>query len=116
MTGTPPIPARDPAALATELRTSVTPVVGYLELLAESDGARIPEEQLRWIETIERRLGSIGELREELLAYCSSLRAVNSTAPASRRPAAERGLREPAAAPVRGGGAPRHGTPGRPGR
>ena len=70
----PPDPDRTPAELAVELRTSVTPVVGYLELLAAGDGARDADEQLRWIETIEWRLGSIGDLSEEMLAFCSRMR------------------------------------------
>ena len=65
--------ARDPAELAIELRTSVTPVIGYLELLA-GGGVVLAEEQLRWITTIERRLGAIAELSDELLDMCARVR------------------------------------------
>jgi hypothetical protein len=66
---TVPHSARDPGELAIELRTSVTPVIGYLELLAEA-GVHLAEEELRWIATIERRLCAIAELSDELLAMC----------------------------------------------
>jgi len=65
--------ARDPAELAIELRTSVTPVIGYLELLGGGVDL-VAEEQLRWLETIERRLGAIEELSDELLAMCAKFR------------------------------------------
>jgi hypothetical protein len=65
-------------ALMEELRTSVTPVLGYLELLAEDDPDALSEEQLGWIGTVEMRLASVQLLSDELSAVCARLRELSA--------------------------------------
>jgi signal transduction histidine kinase len=66
------------SALTEELRTSVTPVLGYLELLAEDDPEALSEEQLGWIGTVEMRLASLQLLSDELSAVCARLRELSA--------------------------------------
>jgi signal transduction histidine kinase len=65
-------------ALMEELRTSVTPVLGYLELLAEDDPDALSEEQLGWIGTVEMRLASLQLLSDELSEVCARLRELSA--------------------------------------
>ena len=56
------------------MRSMVTPVIGYLELMSQ-DGAPVQADQhLQWISTIEKRLEAIQELNEQIARTCTILR------------------------------------------
>jgi hypothetical protein len=79
-------PGRDVGDLAVEMRSMVTPVIGYLELISQ-DGRPISADQhLRWIDTIEKRLEAIGELNNQIARTCAVLReSVNDSQAAPPR-------------------------------
>jgi hypothetical protein len=62
------------ADLAVEMRTAVTPVIGYLELISEGDVSAAPDRHLDWIATIERRLEAIHELNDQIARICVVLK------------------------------------------
>jgi hypothetical protein len=86
------------AGLAVEIRGTVTPVIGYLELISEdADGvaerpdAASAERQLEWIATIERRVEALRELNDQISSVCAVLR--NSVSDrAAARPASPEAL------------------------
>jgi hypothetical protein len=55
--------------LAEELRTALTPVLGYLDLMLDADIERATEQQLQWIGSVERQLYSLRNLSDELIEY-----------------------------------------------
>lgn len=65
----------DLAASAAELRNAVTPIIGYLDLILESDPDALSETQLCWVDVIERRAETLEGLSRELRALCAKLRA-----------------------------------------
>jgi hypothetical protein len=69
------------AGLAVEIRGTVTPVIGYLELISEDASApeygldsASAERQLQWIATIERRLEAMQQLNDQVSRICAVLR------------------------------------------
>jgi hypothetical protein len=79
-------PTNDVGDLAVEMRTMVTPVIGYLELMSQEDEPMSADRHLRWIDTIERRLEAIGELNGQIARTCAVLRdAVSETGAAPPR-------------------------------
>jgi hypothetical protein len=84
------------AGLAVEIRGTVTPVIGYLELIAEEahavaerPDAASPERQLEWVATIERRLEAMRELNDQISRVCAVLRESISDRAAARPPSPE---------------------------
>ena len=63
--------------IVTELRSAATPVIGYLELLAEDAPERPSDEHLRWLRIVEERLASLDAASRDAAAACAKLRAVN---------------------------------------
>lgn len=62
----------DPEAVAlhlAELRTAVTPVFGFLEVLGELSDLPADERERMW-SIVERRLGDVRELAEQLQNVC----------------------------------------------
>jgi signal transduction histidine kinase len=55
--------------LAEELRTALTPVLGYLDLMLDEDVERATEQQLQWIGSVERQLYSLRSLSDELIEF-----------------------------------------------
>jgi signal transduction histidine kinase len=55
--------------LAEELRTALTPVLGYLDLMLDEDVERATEQQLQWIRSVERQLYSLRSLSDELIEF-----------------------------------------------
>jgi hypothetical protein len=78
------------ADLAVEMRTAVTPVIGYLELISEGGVSVAPDRHLSWIATIERRLEAMRELNDQIARMCAVLKesASEGDAAVSRREAA----------------------------
>jgi hypothetical protein len=62
------------ADLAVEMRTAVTPVIGYLELISDGGEAITPDRHLDWIATIERRLEAMRELNDQIARMCAVLK------------------------------------------
>ena len=56
--------------LAEELRTTLTPVLGYLDLMLDAEVERATEQQLQWIGSVERQLYSLRSLSDELIEFC----------------------------------------------
>jgi hypothetical protein len=73
-----PDPRRTPGTLAIDLRTNVTTVVGYLELMSDETHPTPAAERLRWIATIERRLEVMRQLNEEVAGILAVLRDVTA--------------------------------------
>jgi hypothetical protein len=65
---------RELADLAERMRSTVTPVIGYLELISQDWTAVPPERYLNWIATIERRLDAMRETCDQISAICDVLR------------------------------------------
>jgi hypothetical protein len=86
-------PGHDVGDLAVEMRSMVTPVIGYLELMSQDGAPPSPEQHLQWISTIEKRLEAIQELNDQIARTCAVLRdSVNGGQVAARRgPAAPEG-------------------------
>lgn len=79
-------PTHDVGDLAVEMRTMVTPVIGYLELMSQEDEPMSADQRLSWIETIEKRLEAIQELNGQIARTCAVLRdAVSESAAAPPR-------------------------------
>jgi len=79
-------PNREVGDLAVEMRTVVTPVIGYLELISQEDEPMSSDHHLRWIDTIEKRLEAIGELNDQIARTCAVLReSVSESEAASPR-------------------------------
>lgn len=74
------------AHLAERMRTMVTPVIGYLELISQMDRAEAANRH-QWIATIERRMSAMHELNDQISRACAALQDPTGEA-------------EPAAAPV----------------
>jgi hypothetical protein len=55
--------------LAEELRTTLTPVLGYLDLMLDTEVERATEQQLQWIGSVERQLYSLRSLSDELIEF-----------------------------------------------
>jgi hypothetical protein len=62
------------ADLAEQMRTTVTPVIGYLELISHNLESAEPENPERWISTIERRMDAMHELHDQISSVCAELR------------------------------------------
>ena len=76
----------DVGDLAVEMRSVVTPVIGYLELISQEDEPMSADRHLRWIETIEKRLEAIQELNDRIARTCAILReSVNESEAAPPR-------------------------------
>jgi signal transduction histidine kinase len=60
--------------LAEELRTALTPVLGYLDLMLDADFEHGSAQQLQWIGSVERQLHSLRSLSEELIEFCGEYR------------------------------------------
>jgi hypothetical protein len=81
--------APDLAGLAERMRSTVTPVVGYLELISQDTGGVSPERRLDWIATIERRLDAVRDASDRISKACDALRnAINDPASGPRAPQA----------------------------
>jgi hypothetical protein len=65
---------RELADLAERMRSTVTPVVGYLELISQDASALPPERYLNWIATIERRLDAMRETCDQISEICEVLK------------------------------------------
>jgi hypothetical protein len=84
--GSLPDVGREVGDLAVEMRGTVTPVIGYLELISQEGYAAPADSHLRWIETIERRLEAMRELNDQISSICGVLRdCVNDREAAARR-------------------------------
>jgi hypothetical protein len=77
------------ADLAERMRATVTPVVGYLELISQDGSAVPPDRYLHWISTIERRLDAMRETCDQISAICEVLRESVSDPEGSTRRAPE---------------------------
>ena len=74
-----------PLALVTaDLRTALTPVLGYLDLILEAGAERPTEQQLRWIGSVERQLRATLNLSGELVELCEGWRAAGRATAAGR--------------------------------
>jgi hypothetical protein len=83
--------ARELANLATELRGTMTPVVGYLELISDEHHSVPSEQHLRWIATVERRLEAMRELSDQVTRICEVLReSIDGRESVNGRPEAPR--------------------------
>jgi hypothetical protein len=81
-----PDPTPDVGDLAVEMRSRVTPVIGYLELISQEQRPISADHHLRWIETIERRLEAVQELNDQIARTCMVLReSINENEAAPRR-------------------------------
>jgi hypothetical protein len=67
-------PSPDAGDLAVEMRSMVTPVIGYLELISQEEAPMSADRHLRWIDTIEKRLEAIHELNDQIARTCAVLR------------------------------------------
>jgi hypothetical protein len=56
------------------MRSMVTPVIGYLELISQDGEPLSADRHLRWIDTIEKRLEAIQELNDQIARTCAVLR------------------------------------------
>jgi len=72
--GTHPDAEADLADLAERMRGTVTPVVGYLELISQEANGVSPERHREWITTIERRLEAVRETSDQISRVCDVLR------------------------------------------
>jgi hypothetical protein len=88
-TGPEPDVGRELADLAERMRGTVTPVVGYLELISQDGSPVPPERYLNWISTIERRLDAIRETSDQISKVCDVLRQSVSDREASTPPGPE---------------------------
>jgi len=80
---------RTVADLAEEMRGTVTPVIGYLELISLEGHAPPTDRHLHWIATIERRLEAMRELNDQISRVCDVLRESASDDEAGSRRAPE---------------------------
>jgi hypothetical protein len=72
--------------LAEKMRGTVTPVIGYLELMSLDGHAPPTDRHLHWITTIERRLEAMRELNDQIARVCDVLRdSVSDREAESRR-------------------------------
>jgi hypothetical protein len=62
------------AGLAEQMRGTVTPIVGYLELISQDVNGLPPQHYLHWISTIERRLEAVRETSDQISRICDVLR------------------------------------------
>ena len=85
-------PGHDVGDLAVEMRSMVTPVIGYMELISEDGEPMSADRHLRWIDTIEKRLEAIQELNDQIARTCAILRESVS----DREAASPRGPEAPA--------------------
>jgi hypothetical protein len=70
--------------LAERMRSTVTPVIGYLELISQETDAMPTDRHLHWISTIERRLEAMREVSDQISRVCEVLRdSVNDREAAS---------------------------------
>lgn len=60
--------------LAAELRTALTPVLGYLDLILEAEAEGVTVQHLHWVSPIERQLYNLLSLSEELIEFCETWR------------------------------------------
>lgn len=75
--------------MAERMRSTVTPVVGYLELISQEGDALSPQRHLEWITTIERRLEALRETSDQVSRICDVLRESMDDPPASKSRAPE---------------------------
>lgn len=87
--GSEPDVSPDLADLAERMRSTVTPVVGYLELISQEANGVTPECHLEWISTIERRLDAMRETSDQISRICDVLRQSISDREAATPPAPE---------------------------
>ena len=73
-----PISVGRMSALLSELRSTLTPVLGYLELIADDDPETLSEEQLRWVAAVEQRLEGLEDTSRQLISACAELRGANA--------------------------------------
>ena len=68
------------------MRGTVTPVIGYLELISLEGHGPPTDRHLHWIATIERRLEAMRELNDQISRVCDVLReSVSDDEAGSRR-------------------------------
>lgn len=65
--------------LAAELRTALTPVLGYLELILDDfildpNVEALTEQHLEWVDSVERQLHNLRGLSAELIEVCGTWR------------------------------------------
>ena len=65
---------QDVGDLAVEMRSMVTPVIGYLELISQEGEPMSADRHLRWIDTIEKRLEALHDLSDQIARTCAILR------------------------------------------
>jgi hypothetical protein len=87
--GSDPDVEADLAELAERMRGTVTPVVGYLELISQDSNALSTERYREWIGTIERRLDAVRETSDQISRICDVLRQSMDDREASTPPAPE---------------------------
>jgi hypothetical protein len=78
----------DLAELAERMRGTVTPVLGYLELISQEANGLSRERYLDWITTIERRLDLMRETSDQISQICGVLRDQVNEASTPRAPEA----------------------------
>jgi hypothetical protein len=90
--GSEPDVAPELADLAERMRSTVTPVVGYLELISQDVSGASPERHLDWISTIERRLDAMRETSDQISRICDVLRdSINDRQASAQRAPEARG-------------------------
>jgi hypothetical protein len=84
--------AEELAHLAERMRATVTPVIGYMELISQDTGGAPPlppKSHRDWIATIERRLDLMRETCDQIETVCDVLRQSIDDREASTPPAPE---------------------------
>ncbi len=81
--GSEPDLAPELADLAERMRSTVTPVVGYLELISQDVAGASPERRLDWIATIQRRLDAVRDTSDQISRICEVLSDSISEPPGS---------------------------------
>ena len=80
------------ADLAERMRGTVTPVVGYLELISQDTRGMSPQHYLEWLSTIERRLHAVRETSDQISKIVDVLRqSINDREAATPRGPEARG-------------------------
>jgi hypothetical protein len=87
--GSEPDVAPELTDLAERMRSTVTPVVGYLELIAQDQSGMSTQRHLEWISTIERRLDAMRETSDQISQICDVLRQSISDREAAAPPVPE---------------------------
>ena len=81
--------AQELAELAERMRATVTPVIGYMELISQDADVLNPTRHREWISTIERRLDAMRETCDQIEAICGVLKQSIDDREASMPPVPE---------------------------